>query len=382
MCSAARPQWIFNNFWMQPAVCHMPYNRAMTHLDILLPFGLPPKELAPDLLREMKAPSLATLIARAKSRNVSPRDDTFDGFARALPHEAWLSRQFGLESVEDGANSPPVAAALMRSMGLAPEPGLWFVINPVHIHIARDHLVLSDARRMPLTANESRRLFDIAQPLFDESGKTLLYGDERTWFARADEWSALRTATPDAASGHNIDIWMPKGGGERNWRKLQNEVQMHWHMNAVNEERESKGIQPVNSIWLWGGAPVPINSATSAYTMAFGLNGWMRAFAQLAAGQLPASTAADILEHAPQSGLLVLDTLLEPALANEWSDWLARVHAIETEWLAPLAAALKSGKIDRLSLILTDHARISTFAASRSSLRKFWVKPSLAALLS
>src|SRR5687767_7350151 len=42
-----------------------PYNRGMSHLDILLPFGLPPAHLAPDLLRELKTPALATLIAKA-----------------------------------------------------------------------------------------------------------------------------------------------------------------------------------------------------------------------------------------------------------------------------------------------------------------------------
>jgi hypothetical protein len=354
----------------------------MTHLDILLPFGLPPEELARDLLREMKAPSLAALISRAKSRGAASRSEVFDNFSRSLPHEAWLARQFGLDIAANGENSPPIAAAWMKSLGLDPSPGLWFVVNPVHLHVARDHLVLSDTRRMPLTAQESRALFDVARPLFDETGKSLLYGDERSWFARADQWSALRTSTPDAASGHNIDIWMPKGDGERDWRKLQNEVQMHWHAHAVNEERASRGIEPVNSIWLWGGAPNPVKSAAPAYTMAFGLGGRMRAFGQLAARQLPATSAGEMIGHTAERALLVLDTLLEPALANDWSEWLARLHAIETEWLEPLVAALKSGKFDGLSLVLTHHARISTFAVSRLSLRKFWIQPSFASLLS
>jgi hypothetical protein len=354
----------------------------MTQLDILLPFGLPPKELAPDLLRELKTPSLAALITRAKSQGGRSGGEAFDGFARLLPHEAWLCRRFGLEGGADGDNSPPVAAALMASMGLDHAPGLWFVIDPVHIHIARDHLVLSDARRMPLAARESRALFDVARPLFEEAGKTLLYGDERTWFARADAWGGLRTATPDAACGHNIDIWMPKGDGERDWRKLQNDVQMHWHAHAVNEEREARGIQPINSIWLWGGATAPAETAAPAYTMVFGLRSWMRAFGGSTAGQAPATSAAEVVEHAAQRKLLMLDALLEPALANDWGDWLARLHAIETEWMSPLLAALKSGRIGRLSLVLTDHARLKTFAGSRLSQRKFWVKPSLAPLLS
>jgi hypothetical protein len=354
----------------------------MSHLDILLPFGLPPEEMAADLFRELKTPALATLVSRAKSQNAASRHQVFDEFSRALPHEAWLVRQFGLEARMRAGGSPPVAVAAMRAMGLTFDPGMWFIVNPVHIHVARDHLVLTDPKQLPLTERESGMLFDIAQALFQEAGKTLLYGNVQTWFARADEWDQLQTSTPDAAAGHNIDIWMPKGAGERNWRKLQNDVQMHWFTDPVNAERESHGIKPVNSIWLWGGAPSAMEYSSSSYTEVFNLAGWMQAFGQLGAKQMPAATASDVVAQTPERGLLVLDALLEPALANDWSHWLGQLQAIEADWLAPLLTALKSGKIDQLSLILTHHARISTFTATRQSLRKFWVQPSLAPLLS
>jgi hypothetical protein len=80
--------------------------------------------------------------------------------------------------------------------------------------------------------------------------------------------------------------------------------------------------------------------------------------------------------------LVVLDALLEPALANDWSQWIATINDLETNWFAPLLAALKSGKIDQLTIILTHQSRISTFTVTRPSLRKFWAQPSLAPLLS
>jgi hypothetical protein len=354
----------------------------MSHLDILLPFGLPPEEMAADLFRELKTPALATLVGRAKSQSAASRHQLLDEFSRALPHEAWLARQFGVESRMREAGSPPVAVAAMQMFGLPSEAGVWFIVNPVYIHVARDHLVLTDQRQLPLAEQESRALFDIAQPLFEEAGKTLLYGDARTWFVRADAWDQLQTSTPDAASGHNIDIWMPKGPGEREWRKLQNEVQMHWFTHPINAERESRGIKPVNSIWLWGGTPTSMQASPGIYGEVFNAEGWMRAFPEFSAKQVSNATPSDIITQAPERGLLVLDSLIEPALTNDWSHWLDQVHAAEMNWLAPLLAALKSGKIDQLSLILTHHARISTFTASRPSLRKFWVQPSLAPLLS
>jgi hypothetical protein len=353
----------------------------MSHLDILLPFALPPEEMAADLFRELKTPALSTVVSRAKSEGRASRHETYDEFSRALPHETWLARQFGLENRMVESGSPPVAIAAMQALGLTSGPGVWFMLEPVHIHIARDHLVLTDPRQLTLTEQESRTLFDVAQPLFEEAGKTLVYGNARLWFVRADEWSQLQTSTPDAASGHNIDIWMPKGAGDRNWRKLQNEVQMHWFIHPINEDRESRRMRPVNSIWLWGGSPASAERSPVAYNEVFNANGWMRALGQLTEKQTLGATASDIVAAAPKHGLLILDSPLEPALANDWSRWLEALHAIETEWLAPLLAALKNGKIDHLSLILTHQARISRFNATRQSLRKFWVPPSLAPLI-
>lgn len=361
---------------MQPAVCHMTYNRAMSHLDILVPFGLPPAQLSADLLRELSLPALALLTSRASSEDISHTESSHD-LARALPHETWLARRFGMAG--DAQNSPPVAFALMRSFGLQPQAGTWFILQPVHIHIARDHLVLTDPRRLQLEEQEARALFDIARPLFEEVGKELLFGNASTWFVRAGDWNALQTSTPDAASGHNIDIWMPKGPGERDWRKVQNEVQMHWFNHAVNEEREMRRQKPVNSIWLWGGASV-VEPVPAAYTHAFNLSGWMTAFGQLAQHRNPAATVSEIVGARFGHGLLALDALLEPALSNDWQQWLEQMRKLEADWFAPLLRALKAGAIDRISLVLTNDTNISRFTASKSSLRKFWVKATLAPL--
>src|SRR5437879_3235847 len=132
----------------------MPYNSGMNHLDILLPFGLPPPELARDILRDLNLPALATLTARAKGG--SKQQHILDEFARALPHEAWLSQRFGLSNPDSHSSSPPVAIAAMRALGLSVEEGHWFMLHPAHIHIARDHLVLTDIRQVTLSEADSR----------------------------------------------------------------------------------------------------------------------------------------------------------------------------------------------------------------------------------
>lgn len=354
----------------------------MSHLDILLPFALPPAELSADLCKALKTPALAHLIARAKRDRNALSDETSDGFHRALPHERWLAHAFHGKEALKRNNSPLVAPALMRSFGLDCADGTWFVVQPVHIHIARDHLVLTDPRQLLLSEQDSRALFDIAKPLFDEAGKTLLYGNAGTWFVRADDWADLHTSTPDAAGGRNIDIWMPSGPGERDWRKVQNEVQMHWFDSAINAQREARREKPVNSIWLWGGAAASDIPGPSRYSEAFNLCAWMQAFCTHVPTHAHADTASAVIAVQPQQGLIVLDALLEPALASDWSRWLAGMHALEEKWFAPLLQALKDGAVDRLSLVATHDSRIAEFAVTRASLRKFWIKPSLSPLCS
>jgi hypothetical protein len=355
----------------------MPYNPAMRHLDLLLPFSLPSPDLAADLLRALRLPSFALLAARARAGRLQVND----GFARALPHETWLAERFSLQAGLAQGGSPPVAPAAMAAYGLEAGQGRWFVLQPAHLHVARDHLVLTDRRHLALDELESRALFDSAQALSADAGAPLLYGDARTWFLRANDWSALQTSTMDAACGHNIDIWMPTGPDERAWRKLQNEIQMEWHAHPVNEARAARAAKPVNSVWLWGGGDAGADVPASAYSHAWGLNGWASALAASVPATSSGADAASVIAAAPRQGLLMTDTLSAPALAGDWSAWLDAWHALEAEWIAPLLAALQTGKLDTLTMVLSDGTRLLDLNASRASLRKFWVPASLARLV-
>jgi hypothetical protein len=343
----------------------------MSQLDILLPFSLLPPEHAADLMRALRLPCFALLAARGKGRSTPAAD----AFARALPHEAWLARRFGLEAGLQAGGSPPIAPAALQGMGMRQQGGRWFLLQPAHLHVARDHLVLTDWRQLEIADAESRALFDAARPAFEERGMSLLYGDARTWFLHAPGWDGLQTSSMDAACGHNIDIWQPKGPGERDWRKLQNELQMEWHAHPVNDERAARGAQPVNSAWLWGGGETGRDQAGSDYSHLYQLSGWPSLL-----GNASDAPAAAIVAEAPRRGLLMLDQLSAPMLAGDWSAWLAAWHAIEEHWLAPLAAALREGRLAALSIVLGDSARLLEISASRASLRKFWIQPSLSRL--
>ncbi|WP_145647148.1 hypothetical protein [Pseudoduganella lurida] len=340
----------------------------MASTTLVLPFGLPPAEMAPDLVRALQTPSLATLL----SRNSTHSTHAFDLDARLLPHEAWLAHALGLAGDPSTQPAAPFAPAVMRGYGLQPAEGFWFILHPVHVQIGT-HLTMPDLRNLPIGEEESRTLFEAALPLFDGPGKALVYGDARTWFLRADDWAALSTASPDAASGDNLHDWMPAGAVARDFRRLQNEVQMLWHAHPVNAGR----ALPVNSFWMWAGAAatLPPSSPALATTDA---PGWLAA---LAAPELRDATAVQWLATAGAHRLAVPAGLIGAALAEDWGRWLQLMAALEAEWFAPLLGALKSGQLRDVDLVLTNRRGWTTTTTTRLALNKFWRTDTLKNLL-
>ena len=340
----------------------MPYNPGMNQLTLVLPFALPPPEMASDLLRALQAPALAALL----SRTTREKFETFDNSIRILPHEAWLAHALGLAAVPtSAATRAAFACAVMRGLGLAQPEGTWFIVNPVHIQIARNHLLMGEQRHLGLNEADSHALFTLAKPYFDEIGQPLLYGDAQTWFMRADDWAGLRTASPDAATGQNLHAWMPEGAGAPACRKLQNEVQMLWFEHPVNEARQARGLPAINSFWVWGGASATATTPVPAL-LACDAPPWLAA---LAAKGVPAGfSGIQAREHA----LVVLGTLTEAGLAADWSSWLMHMQQLERDWFLPVLAALKEGRLGQLTLVLSHRSAHAEFSSSKLAQRKFW----------
>ncbi|ATD61803.1 hypothetical protein CNX70_17775 [Janthinobacterium svalbardensis] len=343
------------------------YNLGMNQLTLVLPFALPNAELAADLLKVLQAPALAALLSRTSAFNF----EAFDNAKRLLPHEAWLAHALGLAPAPNGeAAQAAFAAQAMRGYGLVPEPDArYFLLHPAHLAIARSHISLEDLRQLKLSEDDGRALFDIAAPYFDEIGQPLAYGDALTWFMRADAWSDLQCASPDAATTQDLSVWMPEGEHARAARRLQNEVQMLWHEHPVNAAREERGLKAVNSFWIWGASLANAEAARCAASLhTRDAPGWLAALAEPSRRDAsPNSVLAN-----QQDAIVVLGGLIEAAQAQEWGMWLQQLQALEADWFAPLLAALKDGRLGQLRLVLSHRDAWLSCTTSKLAQRKFW----------
>ena len=336
----------------------------MNHLTLVLPFALPPPELAPDLVRALQAPALAALLARTAAATRTVSDDD----ARALPHELWLARALKLSQ-----QHAAFAAAAMRGFHIDPglDPASWLIVHPGHIEIARSHLALHDLRKLHLQDADSRALFDCALPLFAELGHTLVYGDAQTWFLRAAGWEALETSTPDAVLGMNLGDAMPAGAEARAFRRLQNEVQMLWFDHPVNTARAQRGLAPVNAIWPWGAG----GAAPGRALAVSGVPGWLQAAAQ------QVLTDPGAMLRQAQDGLLVCGSLTGPGLAGEWSAWLDAMHQLESSLFAPTLALLAAAKVKSVRLVRSHRTALASSTTTPMAQRKFWRRITLDSLI-
>lgn len=347
----------------------------MTDITLALPFALPPVEMAPHLARALQTPALAALL----SRHGALERQVVDQRSRVLPHEVWLAHQLGLTpDLLQAAGGAPLATTCMRgcSLGAQAGQGRWLIVQPAHIQVSSTHPSLADPRTLQLTEEESRALYASARPYFEELGKPLLYGGPDLWFMRADDWAELSTASTDLVVNQNLGDWLPGGEPARAYRRLQNEIQMLWHEHPVNLTRAARGLPVINFWWSWGGADAAATPGLPlADTVAVsGGPSWMQA---LAAPALRECGVAELLAAPGQRKLAVVAGLIPAGQAGEWAEWIALLQRIDSEWCAPLLAALHNGRLRRVSLLLSHRDGWLQATSSRLSHYQFWRKPSL-----
>ena len=393
-------------------------------LHLLVPFALVPAVDAQIALSRLAYPALGALLARASQTERATGED----FQRTLPHERWLAGRFGLLERPAGGTPPatddaPLAPYMLLADGGDPGTARWACVEPAHVQIARDHLVLIDPDTLGLNDEEAATLLEAARPSFDELGIRVEAPTPRRWYVSGEALGELVAAPPLRAAGRSIEIWLPHdvgtGDRSRTWMKLQNEVQMSWFEHPLNDSRESRGLMAVNGLWLYSQGTLAASLAhpfarvlsravaTRGLALASGaaLGGppeTYAAYASLPAESLspPASRSgagapspslagsASAPASRPPSGatlssatLVELDALNVPFIHQDWYGWHEALAQLERDWFAPALAALHDGSLPRLTLTLTGDTGVVSYVITRGALRMFWRRRPLAAAI-
>jgi hypothetical protein len=264
----------------------------MPSMPLLIPFAAP--RAAPwDELSALRLPHLQALLARWPLA----RRDEGDELSLSPPHERALALALGWHGA-DGCL--PWAARAAAADGIDIGDLAWGQITPAHWHLGTDQVSLIDPAGLMLDEAASRTLFTAVQDLFTSAGWLLAWGAPLRWYAAHESLADLPTAALDRVIGRNVDRWLGQAPALRTLRRMQAEVQMLLYNHPLNDQRQSRGLLPVNSFWLSGCGPA----------------------------QAQASPAPTVDER-----------LRGPALAGDWPGWLRGWETLDE---GPLQALLRS----------------------------------------
>jgi hypothetical protein len=322
------------------------------HLELVVPALLQAQD---------PAPALELLLARGRRT---------DGPAGNL--EAWLCRAFGIDQSAP-ANAIPAGALTAYAHGVATGTDHWLRSDPIHLRADRDRVLLMPNQAFTITAAEAEGLTAALTPW--------LAGNFALHAVRPDQWclrieaqgqSEASANPPVDLAGANIDPHLPP----KHWHTLLTELQMALYEHPANTAREQRGEPVINSVWLWGAGKLPAaasgpwQSVSADDPVALGL-GRLAGLRHRA----PGAGAVHWLERAPEDGrhLLVLDSLRGVHALGDLDAHAKRLRDLESNWFAPLLAALKSGRIGMLTIHIPESG--ASFETARSDLRRFWRRP-------
>lgn len=329
---------------------------------VLVPELFWPGDDAPDVCRNLGAHTLERLLARATARRHAPVDV-----------EAWLCQAFEVERQRDW----PVAPLTLALHGGDPGDHYWLRADPVHLQLQRDRVAVMP--QTPPTREEADAMVAALNTHFADDGLQFLAPVPDQWYVRPGTAPRLATTTLSAAAGSDARDIAASGDDARAWRRIANEVQMVLYALPVNEARRTVGVPEINSVWFWGGGRktrVPgrnfqavwsddsLAQALAVMSDAHGAplpadgRSWLAA-----AGALPASS-----HH-----LVVYDACARPAAYRDAYGWREALMQFEVRWAEPLAAALKRGTLDALTLAITTPVATWRYELTRRALWKFWM---------
>ncbi len=301
------------------------------NLHLLVPELFWPAAAGVEPYRDLPLPALETLLARgARTRTAG------------ASLERWLAAAHGL------SDELPLAPHSLRGDGVDPGDHWWLRADPVHLKVHGDRLVLADASRLALKADEARQYVATLNTHFAGGGMTFVAPHPQRWYARLAAEPRLGTPPTAEVAGRSVAPFLPAGGGGAPWRKTVNEIQMLLHDHPCNSAREAGGQLPVNSVWLWGGGrggrvATPYGALWADHPLVAGLG----AASGIATRSLPASKA--LLEPRRGTELVVLSSL--PATAyGDLPQWREALASLERDWFGPLLHALQNGAIGSFTL--------------------------------
>jgi len=319
----------------------------MKHLRVIIPDLLLSRDAMQRISAGLKLPYLSKILARSAQMNLPYR----------VPEDL-LCEAFGAHAFA------PIRAA---ADGIEVGDAYWMCADPVHLELQQSQAILQP--EVKCGAEESTALCEVLNRHFAQDDITFVAPHPRRWYVRMDSPSGVMTTPLRVASWRDVKSFQPQGADALRWRSLSNEIQMLLHGHAINQGREARGMQAINSVWLWGGGCAnDIKTSVSALGGDYALSS---PFAKVAT--IPhCASLEEMLCVKGEKGLWV-----ESSLATAWQRgdlyaWRDAMEWVERQFARALWIAIEQGRLQTLTLDVPTEDRICRFVFDRAASWKLW----------
>lgn len=133
-------------------------------------------------------------------------------------------------------------------------PTVWVAAaDPVFLEPRLDHLRLYALGPENVGKADMRSLFDHLQGVLGRDGAIGFARISSCGYVRSSQPFETATEPPEVVDGRLPGEFLPAGEGAAAFRRRLGEIEMALHEADVNLRRQAAGLQPVNSLWIWGG---------------------------------------------------------------------------------------------------------------------------------
>jgi hypothetical protein len=239
----------------------------------------------------------------------------------------------------------------------------WICADPVHLAVDLDSLVLQPQGQLQLSESESLAFCTTLEAHFAAADLRLVHIGTGHWCFGTLRRPHLVTSDLELVEGRNVDDVLPSGQDASAWQRYVTEAQMILHEHPVNSARESRGEPAANSLWLWGGGVVP--EANRHFNTMSVNDPLLHEIGKLSGAHMSDPPAVNIDFCETGNNLVEFS---EHATGED-GDVLSK---LESDWMVPAWQALRTGKLDKVTLVLRISGAMIECSCDRKARRRFW----------
>jgi hypothetical protein len=263
---------------------------------------------------------------------------------------------------------------LATKHGLKHKHDYFMLIEPTHLRVDRDRLLICEPQLLQLSLAEQELVInDLNQHFANQLA--LYYITDNLWLIGHSDPQLNNNLSMPLIDiiGENIDNFLPQGDNSISYTNLLNEIQMVLHNHPLNKQRKPK--LAINSLWAWNKS---IKLPPELHFNDFNRKIYTTNERLLSSGNnnINSLDTEFALNAITNNSIILLDSLYYAKCYRDSSKYIDLLEQIEKTIGLTLATNLYT-KLDNLTLYIPNFDKTIKLSATRFDWLKLWKNNSL-----